>query len=122
MSRNENGGFEVELDTHAWVVNKFGGTSVASAEAMSRVTEIVMGQVRRWVAAVKFPTDFFFSHSECLHTSRHRNNTPADLLSSIGCKLRATVYNPGGPHPFQIILREYAAPCGATATTPRGNF
>lgn len=30
-----------------WIVNKFGGTSVASAEAMSQVKEIVMNQVRR---------------------------------------------------------------------------
>lgn len=30
-----------------WMVNKFGGTSVASAEAMRMVKDIVMGQVKR---------------------------------------------------------------------------
>lgn len=30
-----------------WMVNKFGGTSVASAEAMRMVKDIVMGQVER---------------------------------------------------------------------------
>lgn len=42
----------VDVNGHAqeemsWVVNKFGGTSVASAEAMGRVQDIVMGQVSR---------------------------------------------------------------------------
>lgn len=38
---------EYDTSQSVWVVNKFGGTSVASAEAMCRVRDIVIGQVRR---------------------------------------------------------------------------
>lgn len=33
------------VSSTAWIVNKFGGTSVASAEAMRMVKDIIMGQV-----------------------------------------------------------------------------
>lgn len=44
MGVHANGSVQREM---AWVVNKFGGTSVASAEAMGRVNDIITGQVRR---------------------------------------------------------------------------
>lgn len=44
---------EVVGEELPWVVNKFGGTSVASAEAMCQVRDIVMGQVQRYVTRKK---------------------------------------------------------------------
>lgn len=43
----ESVSIEAETPECAWVVNKFGGTSVASAQAMNSVKDIIMGQVRR---------------------------------------------------------------------------
>lgn len=37
----------IEAGELSWIVNKFGGTSVASAEAMGRAKDIIMGQVHK---------------------------------------------------------------------------
>lgn len=46
MEPNEAEGVEaIGAQEIPWMVNKFGGTSVASAEAMREVKDIIMGQV-----------------------------------------------------------------------------
>ena len=46
MEPNEAEGVHaIEAQEIPWMVNKFGGTSVASAEAMREVKDIIMGQV-----------------------------------------------------------------------------